>query len=80
MSRKEKCEACGGNGVLFPCRPACKIRALMSPWIVVEKCDSCEKFADDLCAALSSFEVAGWFLCANGGEHVLADTQSQRKQ
>jgi len=78
MSRQHKCGACGGNGVLFPCHPACRIPGLTRAWIVVEKCDSCDKFADDLSAALGSFEVAGWFLCADGGEHVLAHTQTQR--
>jgi len=80
MSRKEKCEACGGNGVLFPCRPACRIPALRKPWIVVEKCDSCGKFADDLSAALGSFEAAGWFLCTDGGEHVLAHSHTRKKR
>jgi hypothetical protein len=77
MARKRDCEACGGEGVLAPCRPACEIVGLARPWIVVEKCDVCDRFPDDLSAALSRYRVAGWFRCTDGGEHALANVKTQ---
>lgn len=80
MASKHKCSACGGRGLLAPTMPSCKIPSLKDPWIVVEKCDSCDRFADDLVAGLSKFEVVGWFLCADGGYHALADFSTKLKR
>lgn len=77
MRSELKCEACGGRGMFVPARPSCTLTSLKPPWIVIEKCDTCDKFADDLCASLTEFTVAGWFACADGGFHVLADTRSK---
>lgn len=76
MHRRRKCSACGGNGLFAPAKPDCKILALKPPWIVVEKCDSCDKFPDDLEAGLSKFKIVGWFPCSDGGYHALADMRS----
>jgi len=78
MTRKHKCYACNGSGALFPCEPSCHISALRHPWIVVEKCDSCDRFPDDLSAAMTYFRIAGWFLCTDSGEHALADARTRR--
>lgn len=71
------CVACGGSGILSPAKPSCSIARPRGTWIVVERCDSCEKYPDDLTAALARFKIAAWFLCANGGEHALAQTPSR---
>lgn len=73
---RRKCRMCGGRGAFVPALPACKIDAIRTHWIVVERCDACERYEDDLDAALAFFRVAGWFKCANGGEHALADTRT----
>lgn len=73
---KKRCEGCGGSGVRAPSNPSCAIDGKPRAWIVVERCDTCERFEDDLVAALSSFSLAGWFRCENGGLHVLADPRS----
>ncbi|TKJ36793.1 MAG: hypothetical protein CEE38_10860 [Planctomycetes bacterium B3_Pla] len=75
MESKHECEACGGRGMFVPATPSCSIIALRPPWIVVEKCDTCDKFADDLSASLTEFAIAGWFVCTDGGYHALAYTR-----
>ena len=75
---RKRCRACGGSGVLAPAVPSCKIRARKEPWVVVEKCDVCEQYVNDLAAASSLFQVAGWFACENGAEHALANRRSAR--
>ena len=72
------CEGCGGTGLRLPATPSCEIQGPDHPWICVEKCDTCDRFEDDLAGALTKFCVAGWFRCASGGEHVLADSASRR--
>lgn len=74
-----QCPACGGSGVLIPATPACEIFACRPPWLVVERCDACEQFKDDLAAAASRYKVAGWFRCGNGGEHVLVNARTRRR-
>lgn len=77
MYVRHVCDACQDRGARFPCTPSCSIPALKEHWIVVEKCDSCDRFPDDLSAAVAFFRVAGWFPCSDGGEHVLADSRTQ---
>jgi hypothetical protein len=78
MQAQKICDGCEGRGARFPCAPSCTIPALKRPWIVVEKCDSCDRFPDDLSAAMTFFRIAGWFLCTDGGEHVLADPRTRK--
>jgi hypothetical protein len=78
MGVRQVCDGCQDRGVRFPCAPSCSIPALKKQWIVVEKCDSCDRFPDDLSAALAFFRVAGWFLCSDGGEHVLVDRRTRK--
>ena len=77
MTGKTDCGACGARGVLYPATPSCRIVGWRPPWVVVEKCDACERFEDDLGAALSRFRIAGWFRCEDGGDHVLADSRTE---
>ena len=71
-----KCASCNGRGGFAPARPSCQIDAAERPWIVVERCDTCDQFKDDLTAALSLFRIAGWFQCNHGGWHALADART----
>ncbi len=80
MTVRKKCQACSGDGLLAPAIPSCNIKALKYPWIVIEKCDSCDKFMDDMSAGLSKYKVVGWFLCNDGGYHALADLRSKIEQ
>lgn len=73
MDVRRRCCCCGGSGVLAPAAPSCDIAGWTATWIVVERCDACARFEDDLSAALSRFRVAGWFRCTDGGEHALAN-------
>jgi hypothetical protein len=80
MSKKPTCEACGGKGLFAPAHPSCRIPGLRRPWIVVERCDCCEYFSDDLIAAQSIYDVTGWFPCTSGSLHALANTRIIRKK
>lgn len=77
---RNRCQACGGSGVMAPAMPSCKIPAWKEPWIVVEKCDACDRYVDDLTAASSVFQVAGWFACSNAAEHALANRHSAHRR
>lgn len=80
MRDRIRCEACGGNGMFAPAQPSCRIHAKKEPWIVVERCDTCERFTDDLEAALFAFKIAGWFHCQNNAPHALANWNSVRSR
>lgn len=72
-----ECEGCDGSGVRAPASPSCEIE-MPSGWIVVERCDACEQYPDDLEAALSLFREATWVDCRSGSGHVIANPQSSR--
>lgn len=57
--RLRACAACSGAGALIPALPSCDLPPFGPGWIVVERCDACDRFRDDLEAALSSYTVAG---------------------
>jgi len=76
--RRCPCHACEGKGFFAASIPSCRIRMPQESWIVVERCDSCERFEDDLMAALSRYAVAGWFQCQDGGWHAIADSNSRQ--
>jgi len=76
MAKRRPCKACGGKGLFAPAHPSCKIPGLRHPWIVIERCDICEFFPDDLLAAQSVYAVAGWFTCTGGAFHALADSRT----
>ena len=75
---RNRCQACGESGALAPAMPSCKIPARKEPWVVVEKCDACDQYVDDMAAALSLFRIAGWFACEDSAEHALANRKSPR--
>ena len=78
MIMRRHCEGCNRSGVRVPASPSCTIHGAPRSWVVVEKCDACDRFEDDLTAALSRFNVAEWFRCREGGDHALADGQSAK--
>lgn len=65
------CEGCDGSGIRSPAEPMCRI-AMRPGWLVVERCDTCERFRTDLDAAKSRYHDARWVTCANGGDHAIA--------
>jgi hypothetical protein len=67
----EPCEGCNGSGVRFPARPSCELPPVEEGWEVVERCDSCEAFEDDLAAGLAIAPEARWIECASGGWHAI---------
>lgn len=77
LRQGQRCEGCDGSGIRAPAVPSCRVRAWRERWIVVERCDTCERFSDDLAAALVRYRVAGWFGCESGGEHALADSRTR---
>jgi hypothetical protein len=76
--RMRACVACSGAGVLDPAMPSCDLPPFGPGWILVERCDACERFSDDLAAARSRYTVAGWFQCRRGGWHAVAASNSKR--
>lgn len=65
------CEGCDGSGIRCPAEPSCLIpRFNRWRWTIVERCDACERFANDLDAARARFELARWVRCADGGFHA----------
>jgi len=71
MSRKAKsCPGCPGNGIRCPATPSCRLPRLKG-WTVVERCDTCERYSNDLAAAAALFQTVKWITCANGGLHAV---------
>jgi hypothetical protein len=66
------CEGCGGDGIRAPASPSCVIPGIdFSEWVVVEKCDTCQRYQDDFAAACAVFEVVKWVKCSAGGWHAV---------
>jgi len=77
---RSRCDACDGSGTRAPASPSCTIAAPGPLWIAVERCDACEKYPDDLAAALAEYRVAGWFFCASCALHAFADARTLRRR
>lgn len=67
----EPCEGCDGTGLRAPATPSCFLPVRYRSWVVVERCDYCERFPDDLTAARTLFTDAKWIECASGGWHAV---------
>lgn len=80
MKRTRTCNVCGGTGTLAPAVPSCVVPGKRRPWIVVERCDACEQYSNDLAAAISRYAVAAWVQCRNGGWHALANSRTRRRR
>ncbi len=66
------CEGCDGNGVRCPAEPSCSfLPGDVADWVLVEKCDTCDRCPDDLAAAEVVFYEAKWVTCAQGGQHAV---------
>jgi hypothetical protein len=65
------CEGCDGTGIRCPAEPSCVLSNLPRGWVVVERCDYCEQYPDDLVAAHVLCEVVTRIRCAEGGLHAV---------
>ena len=66
------CEGCNGRGVRYPAEPSCSfLPGNVVDWVLVEKCDTCDRCPDDLAAAERVFCEAKWVACAQGGQHAV---------
>jgi hypothetical protein len=71
MSCKAKrCPGCQGNGIRCPATPSCQLPQLKG-WTVVERCDTCQRYPNDLAAATALFQKVKWATCADGGSHAV---------
>lgn len=67
------CDACDGSGVRCPADPHCRLE-VPPGWTIVERCDLCCWYADDLTAARALFHQARWITCAAGDHHAIGAT------
>jgi hypothetical protein len=66
------CEGCDGSGVRCPATPSCLLPGVEAAgWTIVERCDTCMKYSDDLSAAATRFAEIRWVRCASGGDHAV---------
>jgi hypothetical protein len=66
------CEGCDGSGVRWPAEPSCSIPEIeYSDWVIVERCDECGRYPDDLSAAASVFAIVRWIPCTHGDWHAV---------
>jgi hypothetical protein len=67
-----ECDGCDGSGIRAPAAPSCRFdENEIREWTIVERCDTCERYPDDLTAALAMFREARWVLCAEGSHHAI---------
>jgi hypothetical protein len=71
LTQEDNCEGCDGTGIRAPATPSCLLPARYRSWVVVERCDYCEQFPDDLTAARTLFAETKWIQCATGGRHAV---------
>jgi hypothetical protein len=70
------CEGCDGDGVRAPAAPSCTL-PIPDGWIVVERCDSCQRYADDVQAAKSRYGEVREVLCNDTrSPHAIANPAS----
>ena len=67
----ERCEGCDGSGIRCPAGPSCPLPDLPAGWVVVERCDYCERYPDDLAAAAIVCDKSMWLQCESGGFHAV---------
>ena len=72
----ETCEGCDGSGIRCPAEPSCPLPQMPAGWVVVERCDYCEKYEDDLAAAAVVCDEAIWLRCESGGCHAVGRPKS----
>jgi hypothetical protein len=73
------CEGCDGSGIRFPAHPSCDLsKVIKDTEKVVERCDACELFYDDLAAAEALSSSARIVRCADGGEHAVINVSYEK--
>lgn len=77
----EICEGCDGSGVRVPASPSCTFKRNPIPegWVVLERCDTCQRYSDDLAAGQAHYTEARPIVCNSGGEHVIVDPKSKKE-
>ena len=79
MSRETgTCPGCPGNGIRCPATPSCRLPR-MKGWTVVERCDTCQHYPNDLAAAAALFTKVKWVACASGGWHAVGRDQVPKR-
>ena len=73
------CEGRNGSGIRSPATPSCRLPRLVK-WVVVERCDVCERYPNDLSAAAAVFDEVKWIRCAAGGWHAVGRQSSAISQ
>jgi hypothetical protein len=71
------CENCDGSGIRAPVAPSCPLPDCPEGWVVVERCDYCDRYPDDLEAASVIFAEVRWTQCASGGWHALGKGEKE---
>jgi hypothetical protein len=65
------CEGCDGSGIRDPSTPSCSLH-LPQGWHVLERCDTCQRFASDMAAARHRYGDHLWSaICDDGGWHIV---------
>jgi hypothetical protein len=72
------CEGCDGSGIRCPAEPSCALAELPVGWVVVERCDLCARYADDLSAACVVCDRSRWVRCTSGGIHAVGYVTTKR--
>ncbi len=72
-----ECEGCDGVGIRDHSEPSCALE-IPDGWHVVERCDACDKFANDVAAAHAFYREMRTLACSHTGEHVLVREASKR--
>lgn len=74
------CFECGGTGVHDPATPSCTVPDVPEGWHIVERCDNCEWFDDDMGAARVYYEDNSILevYCTDGGSHVAVNSAGRR--
>ncbi len=77
---KNGCEGCSDQekpGVRDDAHPDCGV-AVPEGWVVVERCDECELYPDDISAAKALYRKPKYIKCPNGGWHAIAQAFTRR--
>lgn len=65
------CEGCDGSGIRCPAEPSCAMPDLSLGSVIVERCDYCQQYPDDLAAAEVVCDDPTLIRCESGGVHAV---------
>jgi|GEM_PF-692666 len=81
---KPPCEGCRGTGIFY-IGSACGAGVPVDPdpansnWLIVERCDTCEQFSSDRCAARYRYAEVRKIKCDCGFHHIIARAATERE-